>query len=191
MAERLEAELEDAQGLLQALGHAERRRYERKGSDWALVRQMLAATVFFRIRVSAVTSTDPETITGGDTPPAKRGRKQVLILGAGSKDEVSLGDHFRPHFLKTVAALGAILASGLSLKVTASWHWFNWSLQISEGKTPLLLNIDETACSLFYDDADGVLAGELIALAAGRGVLAQNARRGETRSNLSLLALIC
>ena len=94
--------------------------------------------------------------------------------------------------MKTVAAFDAILATGLSLKVTASWQWFNWSLaQIPEGKTPLLLNMDETACSLFYDGADGVLAGEPIALAARRGVLAQKATRGETRSNLSLVALLC
>ena len=94
--------------------------------------------------------------------------------------------------MRTVAALGAILATGLSLKATATWQWFNWSLaQIPEGKTPLLLNMDETACSLFYGGADGVLAGEPIALAARRGVLAQSATRGETRSNLSLVALLC
>ena len=51
--------------------------------------------------------------------------------------------------------------------------------------------MDETACSLFYDNADGVLAGEPIALAARRGLLAQNVTRGKTRSNLSLIAVLC
>ena len=51
--------------------------------------------------------------------------------------------------------------------------------------------MDETACSLFYDGASGVLASEPIALEARRGVLAQNATRGQTRSNLSLVALLC
>ena len=84
------------------------------------------------------------------------------------------------------------MATGLSLKVTATWQWFNWSLaQIPEGKTPLLLNMDETACSCFYEASEGVLASEPIALAARRGLLAQNATRGQTRSNLSLVALLC
>ena len=94
--------------------------------------------------------------------------------------------------MRTVATLGAILATGVSLKVAASWQWFDWSLaQIPEGKTPLPLDMDETACSLFYGGADGVVAGEPITLAARRGVLAQSARRGETRSNLSLFAVLC
>ena len=91
-----------------------------------------------------------------------------------------------------MAAFSAFLAASVSIEVTATWQWFNWSLaQIPEGKTPLLLNMDETACCLFYDGASGVLASEPIALQARRGLLAQNASRGQTRSNLSLVALLC
>ena len=80
----------------------------------------------------------------------------------------------------------------LSSEVTATWQWFNWTLaQIPEGKTPLLLNMDETACSLFYEAGTGVLASEPIALEARRGLLAQSGTRGQTRSNLSLVALLC
>ena len=97
-----------------------------------------------------------------------------------------------PHFLKTVAAFCAFLETIVSCEVTATWQWFNWTLaQIPDGKKPLLLNMDETACCLFYDGASGVLASEPIALQARRGLLAQNATRGQTRSNLSLVALLC
>ena len=55
-------------------------------------------------------------------------------------------------------------------EATASWKWFNWLLaQLPPNKQPLLLNMDETACRLFYDPAKGVLASELVALAARRG----------------------
>ena len=91
-----------------------------------------------------------------------------------------------------MATFSAFLAASVSIEVTATWQWFNWSLaQIPEGKTPLLLNMDETACCLFYGCASGVLASEPIALAAQRGLLAQNASRGQVRSNLSLVALLC
>ena len=51
--------------------------------------------------------------------------------------------------------------------------------------------MDETGCCLFYDAAKGVLASEPIALEARRGRLTQKATRGETRSTLSLVALLC
>ena len=41
-------------------------------------------------------------------------------------------------------------------EATASWKWFNWLLaQRPPNKQPLLLNMDETACRLFYDPAAG------------------------------------
>ena len=63
--------------------------------------------------------------------------------------------------------------------------------RIPEGTTPVLLNMDEAACSSFYDGASGVLGRKPIALEARRGVLAQNATRGQTLRNLSLGALLC
>ena len=51
--------------------------------------------------------------------------------------------------------------------------------------------MDETACRLFYDGTDGILASEPIARAARKGRLAQNVTRGQTRSVVSLVALLC
>ena len=51
--------------------------------------------------------------------------------------------------------------------------------------------MDETACRLFYDPATGVLASELVALAARRGQLTQSASTAQTRSCLSLVAVLC
>ena len=77
-------------------------------------------------------------------------------------------------------------------EATASWQWFNWLLaQLPPNKQPLLLNMDETACRLFYDPARGVLASELVALAARRKQVTQNAPTSQTRSVLSLVALLC
>ena len=80
----------------------------------------------------------------------------------------------------------------LSPKASASWRWFNWSIaQLPAGKAPLRLNMDETTCRLFCDAAEGVIASELIARAARKGRVAQQATRGQTRSALSLIALLC
>ena len=77
-------------------------------------------------------------------------------------------------------------------EATASWKWFNWLLaQLPPNKQPLLLNMDETACRLFYDPAKGVLASELVALAARRGRVTSSVTRAQTRSVLSLVALLC
>ena len=77
-------------------------------------------------------------------------------------------------------------------KATAWCKLLNWSLaQLPPNKQPLLLNMDETACRLFYDPATGVLASELVALAARRGQLTQSASTAQTRSVLSLVALLC
>ena len=63
--------------------------------------------------------------------------------------------------------------------------------QLPPNKQPLLLNMDETACRLFYDPAKGVLASELVALAARRGRVTSNVGTAQTRSVLSLVALLC
>ena len=77
-------------------------------------------------------------------------------------------------------------------EATASWKWFNWLLaQLPPNKQPLLLNMDETACRLFYDLAKGVLASELVALAARRGRVTSGVTTAQTRSVLSLVALLC
>ena len=77
-------------------------------------------------------------------------------------------------------------------EATASWKWFNWLLaQLPPNKQPLLLNMDETACRLFYDPAKGVLASELVALAARRGRVTSSVTTAQTRSVLSLVALLC
>ena len=77
-------------------------------------------------------------------------------------------------------------------EATASWKWFNWWLALlPRSKQPLLLNMDETACRLFYDPAKGVLATELVALAARRGSVASSVAAAQTRSVLSLVALLC
>ena len=77
-------------------------------------------------------------------------------------------------------------------EATASWQWFNWLLaQLPPNKQPLLLNMDETACRLFYDPAKGVLASELVALAARRGRVTSSVTTAQTRSVLSLVALLC
>ena len=75
---------------------------------------------------------------------------------------------------------------------TASWKWFNSLLaQLPPNKQPLLLNMDETACRLFYDPAKGVLASELVALAARRRKVTSSVTTAQTRSVLSLVALLC
>ena len=77
-------------------------------------------------------------------------------------------------------------------EAAASWKWFKWSLvQLPPNKQPLLLNMDETACRLFYDLATGVLASELVALAVRRRQLTQSASTAQTRSVLSLVAVLC
>ena len=77
-------------------------------------------------------------------------------------------------------------------EAAASWKWFKWSLvQLPPNKQPLLLNMDETACRLFYDLATGVLASELVALAVRRRQLTQSASTAQTRSVLSFVALLC
>ena len=77
-------------------------------------------------------------------------------------------------------------------EATASWKWFNWLLaQLPPNKQPLLLNMDETACRLFYDPAKGVLASELVALAARRGRVTSSVTTAQTRSVLSPVALLC
>ena len=63
--------------------------------------------------------------------------------------------------------------------------------QLPPNKQPLLLNMDETACRLFYDPAKGVLASELVALAARRRKVTSNVSTAQTRSVLSLVALLC
>ena len=66
-------------------------------------------------------------------------------------------------------------------EATASWKWFNWLLaQLPPNKQPLLLNMDETACRLFYDPAKGVLASELVALAARRGRVTSSVTTAQT-----------
>ena len=77
-------------------------------------------------------------------------------------------------------------------EAAASWKWFKWSLvQLPPNKQPLLLNMDEMACRLFYDPATRVLASELVALAVRRRQLTQNASTAQTRSVLSLVAVLC
>ena len=51
--------------------------------------------------------------------------------------------------------------------------------------------MDETACRLFYDPAKGVLASELVALAARRGRVTSSVTTAQTRSVLSPVALLC
>ena len=51
--------------------------------------------------------------------------------------------------------------------------------------------MDETACRLVYDPAKGVLASELDALAARRGRVTSSVNSAQTRSVLSLVALLC
>ena len=77
-------------------------------------------------------------------------------------------------------------------EATASWKWFNWLLaQLPPNKQPLLLNMDETAGRLFYVPAKGVSASELVALAVRRGKLTRSVTTAQTRSVLSLVALLC
>ena len=76
-------------------------------------------------------------------------------------------------------------------EAAASRKWFNWLLaQLPPSKQPLLLNMDETACRLFYDPAKGVLAIELVALAARRGRVTSSVTTTQTRSVLSFVALL-
>ena len=77
-------------------------------------------------------------------------------------------------------------------EATASWKWFNWLLaQLPPNKQPLLLDMDETACRLLYDPAKGVLASELVALAARRGRVTSSVPTAHTRSVLSLVTSLC
>ena len=77
-------------------------------------------------------------------------------------------------------------------EATASWKWFNWLLaQLPANKQPILLNMDETACRLWYDPAKGVLASQLVALAARRGRVTTGVTTAQARSVLSLVALLC
>ena len=59
------------------------------------------------------------------------------------------------------------------------------------GKTPLVLNMDETACKLFYASQAGAIASEPFALAGRQGKIAQQASVGNTKAALSLVALLC
>ena len=77
-------------------------------------------------------------------------------------------------------------------EAAASWKWFKWLLlQLPPNKQPLLLNMDGTACRLFYDPAKGVLASELVALAARRGRVTSSVTTARTRGMQSLVALLC
>ena len=77
-------------------------------------------------------------------------------------------------------------------KASTAWQFFNWTIaRIPFGKKPLMLNMDETACRLFYESKPGILATRAIAKSASRGLLSQQAKRGNTRASLSLVALIC
>ena len=104
MAAEVEAKLEDAEGMLQACGHAERRRYETKGSDLALVRQMPAATVNFSVPIFP---SDPPTLEtkSGETLPSKQGPENGPQNGGRQyKRSKDRGPFSAPHFFKTVAA---------------------------------------------------------------------------------------
>ena len=75
---------------------------------------------------------------------------------------------------------------------TASRKWFNWLLaQLPLNQQPLLFFMDEPACRLFYDPAKGVLASELVALAARRRKLKSSVTAEQTRGVLSFVALLC
>ena len=53
------------------------------------------------------------------------------------------------------------------------------------------MNMDETACRLFYESKPGILATRAIAQSAAKGLVSQQVKKGNTRASLSLVALLC
>ena len=102
------------------------------------------------------------------------------------------GVHFRHRFLQSSTRLHWSLGGYLTGKATASWQWFNWTLQrVPAGKKALRINMDETCCRLFYEAGPGVLGSEPIAASARKGFITQQVTRKQKRGALSLLGMLC
>ena len=72
------------------------------------------------------------------------------------------------------------------------WQWWNFlEGALPPGRKVLRLNVDETACRLYYKPRKGDLADASIATALKDGRLVQNVDAGRQKAALSHMALLC
>ena len=101
-----------------------------------------------------------------------------------------LGSGKRPPFFGTGRT--GFRFVGCRAEASAAWKFFNFlAAQIPHHKKILRMNMDETACKLFYTPRQGMLAGKAVARDARRGLHARRATMHQKRSMISHVALIC
>ena len=86
----------------------------------------------------------------------KQAQKTGPVIGPPRQNTYSCVPRKRDWFLKYQTPKTCTLGCP---EAATAWQWFNWTVtQIPFGKRPLLLNMVETVCRLFYESKPGILA---------------------------------